>query len=70
MADLEKIYADKKAWMYYQWENGAVYVYCRCTECGRFLKRGKVLMNYIGDVKFEGWECKVHGEANPFYDIN
>jgi len=70
MSDLEKIYEDKKAWMFFEGETECetIGVYCRCTECSKYVKRGKMLMNIIGEVKFEGFICKQHGEIQPYYD--
>ena len=70
MIEIGQIYEDVKAWMFFDGEDESetIGVYCRCTECGRYIKRGKLLMNRMGDVKLQGFICKVHGEIEPYYD--
>ena len=70
MAELEQIYEDKKLWMFFEGETKyeTIGVYCRCPECAKYLKRGKMLMNIHGEVKFKGFVCKKHGEIQPYYD--
>jgi hypothetical protein len=69
MADLEQVYQDKKAWMFFEGETDeTIGVYCRCPECSKYVKRGSLLMNGLGEVKFKGFLCKVHGEIQPYYD--
>lgn len=67
---LEKIYEDKKRWIFFECENEeeTIGVYCRCPECGRYIKKGNLFGNMFGDIKFEGFICKVHGEIEPYYD--
>ena len=70
MAEMEQVYEDKKAWIYFSGEdeNETIGVYCRCPECARYVKHGKLLMNRMGEVKLQGFFCKVHGEIEPYYD--
>jgi hypothetical protein len=71
MESMEKIYNDKTTWMFFEGEeNETIGVYCRCPECGRYIKRGKLLMNMDGEIKLQGFICKVHGEIQPYYDRN
>lgn len=68
---LEKVYEDEKAWVYFEGEEGSensIGVYRRCQECARYISKGDLLMNLNGDVKFENWICKVHGEQQPYFD--
>lgn len=69
MADLEQVYQDNTAWMFFEGEeHETIGVYCRCPECSKYVKRGSLLMNGLGEVKFKGFTCKVHGEIQPYYD--
>ena len=69
MDSLEAIYNDVRNWAYYDGEPmDKIMVYARCTECGRFLKHGKVFTNFEVVVKLKGWICKKHGEIEPYYD--
>jgi len=71
MKDLEQVYEDKKAWMFFDGETECetIGVYCRCPECGRYVKRGSMFMNnMLGRVKFEGFVCKIHGEIEPYFE--
>jgi len=70
MQDLEQIYNDTQAWMFFEGEteHETIGVYCRCPECGKYVKRGNMLMNGLGEVKFKGFVCKQHGEIQPYYD--
>ena len=72
MADLEDIYNDTKAWMYFvgEDEGSGISVYCRCPECGRYLKRGKLYTNKLGTLRFKGFKCKIHGDVEPYYDLS
>lgn len=47
--------------------NGDIYVLPRCSECYRFVTKGKILENGLGELKFSDWKCKKHGEIEPFY---
>jgi len=67
MAELEQIYNDHKAWVYYGTDEGSVGVYARC-ECGRYLKHGQLLTNLAEEVKLTGWICSRCGEVQPLYD--
>ena len=68
MVDLEDIWEDEKRWIHFEGEskNETLSVYCRCTECGRFIKKGILLMNRAGEIKLEGWICKKHKEIQPY----
>ena len=70
MAELENICEDEKRWCNFEGESKeeTISVYCRCPKCGRFLKRGKLLMNCEGGVKLEGWNCKKHGDIQPYWE--
>lgn len=70
MSNLENIWKDRKRWSYFEGESKeeTILIYCRCVKCGRFLKRGKLLMNHSGNVKLQGWTCKVHGEIQPYWE--
>lgn len=69
MCDLEKIYLDKTAWIYFTGESGeTIGVYCKCPECGRYVKHGKLLINRFGNIKLQGFICKIHGEIQPYFD--
>ena len=48
-------------------EGGEIIVYRHCSDCGWFVKTGKVLINRLGEVKLSGWICKKHGEVFPFW---
>jgi len=68
--EMERIYEDTKAWIYFKGENESetIGVYCRCPKCARYVKRGVLLMNKMGEIKLEGFICKQHGEIQPYYD--
>lgn len=70
MVDLDDIWENEKRWSHFEGEGQeeTISVYCRCTECGRFLKRGKLLMTCDGDVKLKDWRCKIHGEIQPYWE--
>lgn len=69
MSELETIYKDKKRWIFFEGEeNESIGVYCRCPDCGQFLKKGQLLMNMNGDVKLKNFICNVHGEIEPYFD--
>ena len=65
-----EIFEDIKSWSYFEGENEyeEIAVYRRCPECGKYLKKGEVLMNMDGDVKLENWRCSVHGEVKPYFE--
>ena len=65
--DLEKIYNDTKRWIYYNTSEGEVNVYLRCY-CGRFLKKGELFENRLGELKFRGFFCKKCGEITPYFE--
>lgn len=65
--NLEKIYNDSKRWIYYDTSEGEVGVYLRCY-CGKFLKKGKLFENGLGELKFKGFTCKKCGEVEPYYE--
>lgn len=67
--NLEKVFADTRAWVYYEGadESETIGVYRRC-ECGRYLTKGELLMNMDGEVKLKNWSCKIHKEQQPFFD--
>ena len=67
--NLEKVYADKKAWSDYggETEDETIGVYGRCF-CGRYLKKGELLMNRMGNVKLKNWICNKCGEIEPYWD--
>jgi PHP family Zn ribbon phosphoesterase len=68
MADLEDICEDQKCWANFEGEEGeTIGVYARCPECGKYLKRGRLLLNLAGDVKLEDWKCSKHGEIEPYF---
>lgn len=69
MSDLEKVYADERAWVTYEGHEPeeTIGVYRRCPECGRYLKKGELLTNMDGEIKVRGWICRIHGEVEPFY---
>lgn len=69
MAELETIYADAKSWVYFNGceESETIGVYRRC-ECGRFLKKGQLFLNGLGEIKLKGWACVKHGEVEPYFD--
>lgn len=70
MEDLEKVYKDTKSWIFFKGEtkHELIGVYCRCPECSKYIKRGIMLINKCGEVKFQGFVCKQHGEIQPYYD--
>lgn len=50
-------------------EYGMLLVYSKCSNCGRFIKEGDVMINKLGDVKFlEGWICSKCGEIKPKWE--
>lgn len=61
------IYEDEARWIRFESDEGDICVYCRCPECGRFIKHGKCYENLVGQVTFEGFICKKHGELRPFW---
>lgn len=64
----EKIFQDEKRWLLYpDSEDGDICVYCRCPECGKFIKKGELFTNKGGEAQFKNWICKKHGEVTPFY---
>lgn len=67
---LERAYADKKAWTHFegQDESETVGVYRRCPHCSRYLKKGNLFMNMLGEIRLTGWTCAVHGDVLPYYD--
>ena len=70
MEDLEKIYEDKKNWIFFKGEtkHELIWVYCKCPECSKYVKQGIILINRRGEIKFQGFVCKQHGEIQPYYD--
>lgn len=70
MADLEDIYEDEKRWVNFEGEEEGetIGVYARCNECGRYLKKGQLLMNGLGEVRLKGWKCKKHGEIKLYFE--
>ena len=68
--DLEKIYQDEKAWMFFEGETEreTIGVYRRCPKCGKYVSKGEMYMNDVGDVKFKRFHCKKCGEIQPYYD--
>jgi len=49
-------------------EGGELLVSPQCPLCGKFVKRGRVMIRpYDGKVKFELWTCSVHGEIQPYW---
>lgn len=46
-------------------EGGSIIVFPYCPKCGKFIKRGQVFTNGIGETTFENWVCKKHGEVSP-----
>ena len=70
--EMGKVYNDVSAWIYF---NGAdeyetVGVYRRCIHCARYVTKGELFMNAFGNIKLRGWNCKVHGEIQPYFDRN
>ena len=47
---------------------GVLAVYRVCPNCSRFLKKGAVLTNRIGNIRLEGWTCSRCGEVEPSYE--
>jgi hypothetical protein len=43
-------------------------VYAKCPECCKFLKKGQLFMNGLGEARLKGWICKKHGEVIPYFD--
>lgn len=67
--NLETIYADKTAWVFFEGEyEETIGVYCRCPKCARYITRGKLLMDGFGEITLEGWKCKQHGKVEPYFD--
>lgn len=48
-------------------EEGIVGVEPRC-HCGKFVKRGYIELNGLGEVRPKEWVCKTHGEIRPHYE--
>lgn len=67
--DGEKAYNDVNRWYYFDNpdEGGIIGIYARC-HCGRFLKKGLLLMNLGGEITLRGWICKEHGDIEPYFD--
>jgi len=72
MIDEFEIFEDTKCWMGFEGESEdeTLWVYCRCPECGRYLKRGECWINLNGDFKLKKFICKKHGEVDPFSIVN
>lgn len=69
---MERIYNDAKSWVYYEddEEGTTIGVYRRCPQCGRYLPKGKLLLNGLGKVSLKDWHCKKHGAVQPYFDRN
>ena len=53
----------------YSWDDDSIIVDPRCTYCGRFISKARVLHNALDEVKFEGWFCYVcHKEVEPHWE--
>lgn len=48
-------------------QEGDIYVYRQCPECGRFIKSGRLFVCGLGVVMLKDWICKKHGEVKPLF---
>jgi len=48
-------------------EGGEIYVVRLCPTCGRFIKKGRLFVNLLGNVRLDSWICKRCGEIKPYW---
>ena len=48
-------------------EDDSLWVVRRCPRCGRYISVGSIHELLDGGIVFDDWECKVHGDVEPFW---
>ena len=59
---------DKLIHWYPDDEHGGIFVYRVCPNCGKFITKGEVYVNQVGDVRLDFWHCKTCGIVQPHWE--